>query len=144
MVNVDFKLVEHGGVNIKEEDNVVMEEYDLEAKNIIVDVGICVTDNVLENRIEEDVTGSTNEYDEDDDSGTHNYDDDEENLDIPLIEKAYETLYKGSQTTLLSIVLLLVKFKVMNGISNVASSRTLRYRVISIIYYVSVPLVFFI
>ena len=94
VVNVDFKLVEHGSVNIKEEGNYLTEEDD-----------------------------------EEDHSGTRNYDDDEENLDIPLIEKAYEPLYQGSQTMLLSVVLLLVNFKVMNGISNVIISCMLKYSV---------------
>ena len=69
--------MEHGGVNIKE-DNTLMEEDDPEAKNTIVDVGI----------------GATNEDDEDDDSSACNDDDDDdEKLDIPIIEKAYELLY---------------------------------------------------
>ena len=60
-----------------------------------------------ENKIEEDVTSATNQDEKDDDSCASN-DDDEENLDIPIIEKAYDPFYQGSQTMLLSIVLLLV------------------------------------
>ena len=98
---------------------------------------------MLENRIEEDVTSTTNEDDRNDDNCASN-DDDEDKLDIPIIEKAYETFYQGSQTTLLFVVLLLVNFKVINGISNIEISRMLRYNVIFVIYYASVPLMFFI
>ena len=92
MVHVGFELVEHGGVNIKEEGNALMEDNDLEVEKTIADVGIGTTDNVPKNRIEEDVIGATDEDDEEDDSGARNDDVDEENLDIPLIEKAYEPL----------------------------------------------------
>ena len=92
-MNVGFKLVEHGGVNIKEEGNALMEEDHPKAENTIANVGIGTTDNVPENRIEEDFIGATDEDDEEDDSGTHNDDNDEDNLDIPLIEKAYDPLY---------------------------------------------------
>ena len=128
--------MEHGGVNIEVEGNAPMEKYDSEVENTIEDVGIGVVDNLPENRIEANVIGAT---DEDDDSCASN-DDDEENHDIPIIEKENEPLYQGSQTTLLSNVLLLVNFKVMNGISNVAISCS----VIFVIFYVSVPLIFFI
>ena len=117
-----------------------MEEDGPETENTIEDVGIGVLNNVLENRSEKYFTGATYE---DYDSHASN-DDDEENLDIPIIEKACEPFYQGSQTTLLSIVLLLVNFKVMNGISNVAISHMLRYSVIFVIFYVSIPLMFFI
>ena len=101
LVNMDFQLVEHGGVNIELEGNAPMEEDDPKEKKIIEDVGIGVVDNVLENKIEEYVTGTTNDDDEADDCSTSN-DDDEENLDIPIIEKEYEPLYQGSQIILLS------------------------------------------
>ena len=65
-----------------------MEEDDLEEENTIKDVSIGATNNVLENRIEEDVTSTTNEDDRNDDNHASN-DDDEEKLDIPIIEKAY-------------------------------------------------------
>jgi hypothetical protein len=129
LVNADFQLVEHGGVNIEAEGKAPMEEDDPEVENTIEDVGIGATDNVRENLIEEDVTGATDEYDEDDDNSTSN-DDDEENLDIPIIEKAYDPLFKGSQTTLLFVAFFLVNFKVMNGVSNVEISHMLRYSVI--------------
>ena len=72
--------------------------------------------------IEEDHDDNEDHDDQDDDD-----DDIDTNLDVPIIEKAHKPLYKGSQTTLLTIVLLLVNLKVMNGLSNVAMTRTLRY-----------------
>ena len=68
LVNVDIELVEQGGVNIEAKCNALMEEDDPKVENTIEDVGIGATDNVLENRIKEDVTGATNEDDEGDDS----------------------------------------------------------------------------
>ena len=53
--------------------------------------------------------------------------DDDDSLDVPLLEKAYEPLYKDSQKTLLSTILLLLNLKVMNGLSNITMSRMLRY-----------------
>ena len=47
---------------------------------------------------------------------------DEDNLhdihDVPILEKSHEHLYEGSTTNLLSAILLLVNFKVLNGLSN--------------------------
>ena len=77
---MDFQLEEHGGVNIQDEDNTPIEE----------------DDNVLEDIIKEDGIGTTDEDDHDD--GTSASDnDDEDGLDMPLLEKAHEPLYKGSQ-----------------------------------------------
>ena len=53
-------------------------------------------------------------------------------------------LYQGSQTTLLSTILFLVNIKVMNDISNIGISHMLRYSVIFVIFYVRIPLMFFI
>ena len=47
--------------------------------------------------------------------------------DIPLLDKAYEPLYEGSKTNLLSVVLLIMNLKVMNGLSNIEITRMLRY-----------------
>jgi hypothetical protein len=115
---VDFLLEEHGVVNIKGEDNTPMEG----------------DDNVPENMIEKDGIGTDDEEAQND--GTSQSDnDDEYGLDIPLLEKAHEPLYKGSQTTPLLAIVLLVNLKVMNGISNVAMSHMLRY-VIFVIFNV--------
>ena len=98
--------------------------------------------NVPEAMIKEDGIGEVDTDDHDD--GTSESDnDDEDGLDIPLLEKAHEPLYKGSQTTLLSTIVLLVNLKVMNSISNVAMSRMLRY-VIFVIFNVSIQLLFII
>ena len=94
---MDFLLEEHGRVNIEDEDNTPMEE----------------DDNVPEDMIEEDGIGVGDEEAHND--GTSESDnDDEDGLDIPLLEKSHEPLYKGSQTTLLSAIVLLVNLKVMN------------------------------
>ena len=90
--NMVFEVEEHGGANIQGEDNDPMEE------NTIEDDGI--------NTLIHD-TFSPSVYDHDDD----------DSLDVPLLEKAYEPLYKEYQATLLSIVLLLLNLKVMNGLS---------------------------
>ena len=123
---MDFLLEKHGGVNIQDEDNTPMEE----------------DDNVLEDMIEEDGIGVGDEEAHNDGSSESD-NDDEDGLDIPLLEKAHEPLYKGSQTTLLSAIVLLVNLKVMNGISNVAMSRMLRH-VIFFIFNVSIQLLFII
>ena len=41
-MNVDFELVEHGGVNIEEEGNAPMEDDDPKVENTIEDVSIGV------------------------------------------------------------------------------------------------------
>ena len=67
-------------------------------------------------------------------------DDDHENIsdfddvhDLPLLEKAYKPLYEGSNTNLLSVILLIMNFKVMNGLSNRPITLMLRY----IIYFIT-------
>ena len=99
-------------------------------------------DNVPEDMIEEDGIGIGDEDDHDDGTSASN-NDDEDGLYIPILEKAHEPLYEGSQITFLSTILLLVNLKVMNGLSNVAMSPMLRY-VIFVIFNVSIPLQFII
>ena len=41
--------------------------------------------------------------------------------DIPRLNKAYEPLYEGSKTNLLSTILLIINLKVMNGPSTYQS-----------------------
>ena len=99
--NADFQMREHGGVNIEVEANDTMEEdHDDEEHN---------------------------DQDDHDDQDDDDDDDVDAELDVPILEKAQEPLYEGSKTTLLAAVLLLVNFKVMNGLSNVAMTRMLRY-----------------
>ena len=65
--------------------------------------------------------------DDDDDNDNENSDDFDNENDIPLLDKAYEPLYEGSKTYLLSDVLLIMNLKVMNGLSNIAITRMIRY-----------------
>ena len=53
--------------------------------------------------------------------------------DIPLLEKAYENLYEGSKTNVLSPILLIMNLKVMNGLSNTSFTWMLRY----VIYFIT-------
>ena len=63
----------------------------------------------------------------DDDDGDHeNYEFDDVH-DLPLLEKAYESLYEGSNTNLLSSILLIMNLKVMNGLSKQSITLILRY-----------------
>ena len=64
----------------------------------------------------DDVEGDDNE----------NIDDFDDVHDIPLLDKAYEPLYEGCKTNFLSIVLLIMNLKVMNGISNISITLMLR------------------
>ena len=54
--------------------------------------------------------------DDDDDDYNENIDDFDDVHDIPLLEKAYELLYEGSKTNILSAILLIMNLKVMNGL----------------------------
>jgi hypothetical protein len=71
----------------------------------------------------------------DDDDDDYDENDIEVVHDIPLLLKENMTLYEGSQSTLLSIVLLLVNFKVMNGLSNITMSHMLRFVICVILVY---------
>ena len=55
----------------------------------------------------------------DNDDDDHEDDDFDDVHDLPLLEKAYEPLYEGSNTNILSAILLIMNLKVMNGISNI-------------------------
>lgn len=116
--NMVFEVEEHGGVNVKVEDNDPLEDDDHEPQNTIEDDG--------KNTLIHDTfsTGVVDHDDEDDLDVVH---------DVPLLEKASKALYKGSWITLLSTVLLLVNLKVMNGLSNITISCMLRYVIYVII-----------
>ena len=111
---MNFLLEKHGGVNIQAEGNTPMNE----------------DDNVLDDMIEEDGINIVDQGNHDDGTSASS-NDDEDGLDIPILEKAYKPLYQGSQTNLLSTIVLLVNLKVMNGLSNVAMSHMLRYAIFS-------------
>ena len=70
----------------------------------------------------------------DDDDGDHENDDSDDVHDLPLLEKAYEPLYEGSNTNLLSSILLIMNLKVMNGVFNRSITQILRYVIYSIKY----------
>ena len=85
------------------------------------------TDNV----VEDDGTNtlihdSFNVRMDDDDDNENNVDFDDVH-DIPLLDKEYEPLYEGSKKNLLSAILLIMNLKAMNGLSNIAITRMLRY-----------------
>ena len=60
----------------------------------------------------------------DDDNDDDDFDDVH---DIPLLNKAYEPLYEGSKTNILSTIFFIMNLKVMNGFSNIAITCMLRY-----------------
>ena len=97
---------EHGGVNIEVEGNDPIEE-------------------------DHDDEGDHDDQDDEEDHDDQDDDDDDidTDLDLPILEIAHKALYKGSQITLLAIVLLLVNLKVMNGLSNVSVTCMLRYAI---------------
>jgi hypothetical protein len=66
------------------------------------------------------------------DDDDHEIDDFDDVHDIPLLEKAYKPLYKGSNITLISAVMLIMNLKVVNGYSNRSITLMLRY----VIYFI--------
>ena len=58
--------------------------------------------------------------DDDDDDDHENIDDFLDVHDISLLEKAYGPLYEGSNTNLISAILLIMSLNVMNGLSNIS------------------------
>lgn len=79
--NMVFKVDEHGGVNIKAEDNDPMEDDDHEPENTIEDNG---TNTLIHHSFS---SRAVDHDDEDDLDVVH---------DVPLLEKASEALYEGS------------------------------------------------
>ena len=104
--------IDHGVMNNEEQVNDHIEEDD-HNDNIVENDG---TNKLIHDsfnvRIDED------NDDDDDFDDVHN---------IPLLDKAHETLYEGFKTNLLSVVLLIMNLKVMNGISNISIIQMLRY-----------------
>ena len=70
---------------------------------------------------------------DDDDDDDHENDDFDDVHDLPLLEKAYEPLYEGSNTNTLSAILLIMNLKVMNALSNTTVTWILRY----VIYFMT-------
>ena len=88
-------------------------------------------DDHTDNVIEDDGTNtlihdSFNVRMDDDDVDNENDDDFDDVHDIPLLNKAYEPLYEGSKTNIISTILLIMNLKVMNGLSNIAITCMLR------------------
>ena len=65
--------------------------------------------------------------DDGDDDDNEKIDDFDDVHNIPLLDKPYEPLYKGSKTNLLSAVLFKMNLKVMNGLSNISITWMLMY-----------------
>ena len=89
-------------------------------------------DDHADNVIEDDGTNtliidSFNIRMDDDYVDNENDDEFDDVHDIPLLDKAYEPLYEGSKTNLVSTILLIMNLKVMNGLSNISITRMLRY-----------------
>jgi hypothetical protein len=106
--NMVFEVEEYGGADFEVEDHDSMEVHDHAPENTFKDDAT--------NTLIHDTFGCDSNNDDDIDV-IH---------DISLLEMPNMTLYKGSQTTLLFIVLLLVNLKVMNDLSNITMSRMLR------------------
>ena len=90
-------------------------------------------DDHIDNVVEDDGTNqlihdSFNvRMDNDDDDDNENIDEFDDVHDIPLLDKAYEPLYEGSKTNLLSAIFFIMNLKVMNGLSNISITWMLRY-----------------
>ena len=102
---------EHGVVNTKDQVNDHMED-----------------DDHVDNIVEDDDTNTLihdifNVRMDNDDHENDNFDDVH---DLPLLEKAYEPLYEGSNITPLYVVLLIMNLRVMNGFSNRSITQMLR------------------
>ena len=70
----------------------------------------------------------------DDDGDDHENDDFDGVHDLPLLEKGHKPLYEGSNTNILSSILMIMNLKVMNRVSNTFITRMLRYVIYSITY----------
>ena len=119
---------EHGAMNNGEQVNDHIEEDDY-IDNIVEDDGtntlIRYSFNV---RMDDDDDDDDKNIDDFDDDGHHkNIDDFDDVHDLPLLENPYEPLYEGSKTNLLSVILLILNLKVMNGLSNISITQMLRY-----------------
>ena len=85
------------------------------------------TDNVIEDDGTNTLIHDSFNVRMDDDDDNENSDEFDNENDIPLLNKAYEPLYKGSKTNIPSVVLLIMNLKVMNGLSNISITWMLRY-----------------
>ena len=98
--------MEHGAMNNEEQVNDHIEEDDN-------------TDNIVENDVTNTMIHDTFNVRMDDDDNDDDDDDDENDEfddvhDLPLLENAYNPLYEGSNTNILSVILLKMNLKVIN------------------------------
>jgi hypothetical protein len=115
---------EHGAMNINgEQVNDHIEEDD-------------DTDNIVEDDVTNTLIHDSFNVGMDDDDDHENDEHFDDIHDTPLLDKAYEPLYDGSKTNLLSAILLVMNLKVMNGLSNISVTRMLRYVIYSITKYI--------
>ena len=77
--------------------------------------------------------------DDDDHENIHEFDDVH---DIPLLEKAYKPLYEGSNTNILSAILLIMNLKFMNGVSNINHTDVKVCKIIHHIYMIVINVIF--
>ena len=112
---------EHGAMNNGEQVNDHIEEDD-HTSNIVKDDGRNTMIHDAFNVRMDDGVGD----DENDDFDYVHY--------LPLLEKAYKPLYEGSNTNILSTILLTMNLKVMKSISNTSVTWMLRYVIYSITY----------
>ena len=94
---------EHGAMNNGEQVNDHIEEDD-HTDNIVEDDG---TNTLIHDTFNVRMDDDDDDHENDEFDGVH---------DLTLLEKAYEPLYEGSNTNLLCVILLIMNFKVMNGI----------------------------
>ena len=78
-----------------------------------------VSDTNQEDEIHRLIQDTFSPMDEDNQDDSHDVD--------PLLENPCQPLYEGSKTNLLSAIMMLVKLKVLNGLSNTCLTQILRY-----------------
>ena len=105
---------EHGAMNNGEQVNYHIEEDD-HSDNIAEYDG---TNTLIHDAFNVRMDDDDHDHENDDFNGVH---------DLPLLEKEYKPLYEGSNTHILSCILLIMNLKVMNGISNISITQMLRY-----------------
>ena len=101
---------EHGAMNNREQVNDHIEEDD-HIDNIVEDDG---TNTFIHDAFNVRMDDDHHHHENYEFVGVH---------DLPLLEKAYKPLYEGSNTNVLSAILLIMNLKVMNSISNTSITR---------------------
>ena len=107
-INTHLQGDEHLDQNI-EADQVLNDDMD----------GDNFNDTNQEDKIHRLIQDTFAPMDEDNQDDSHDVD--------PLLEMARQPLYEGSKTNLLSVILLLVNLKFLNGLSNTCLTHILRY-----------------